>query len=65
MDRFTVESTASDLGTLFRAERTDADGRLVDASRWTTPAQAIRDLASLKAGTYWVSDARRPYSTAA
>lgn len=65
MDRWTVETTASDDGTLWRAEQT-RDGVLVDATRWTAhPVQAIRDLRELEAGTYWVSDNRRPYAPAA
>lgn len=64
-DRFTLETTASAEGTLFRGEQTAPDGRLVDATRWTRhPAQAIRDLNRLQDGTYWVRDNNLPFVAA-
>lgn len=67
-DRFTVESTRSTEGTLWRAERTGPDGRMVDATLWTpNPRQAIRDRDALKADQYWTEPPwnRRGYVTAA
>lgn len=59
-DRFTLETTAAaDGSSLFRGEQTAPDGRLVDATLWTAhPAQAIKDLNSLQARTYWAHQRR-------
>lgn len=59
-DRFTLETTASAEGTLFRGEHAAPDGHLVDATVWTRhPAQAIKDLARLKDGSYRADQRRR------
>ena len=63
---WTLASTPSEEGTLWRAEIDDDLGRLLDATRWTRhPRRAIADGEALAAGTYWVSDNRAPFTRAA
>lgn len=65
-DPFVIEETATDRGLMWQAVVRDSYGRMADATRLTsTPSQAVRDGLALIRGTYWCSDARAPYTTAA
>lgn len=66
MDGFVLASTATDEGTMWRAELEDDSGRLTDATRWTLhPRQAHADGDALVAGRYWCSDSQPRFTHAA